>query len=224
MLENTKLFGLTILALIPWKILYNKYKTNQLKYEKQLLFHERHNCVVMYTNIKGMSGWPPYKDQIVANIKEKNCLDPLYEPIIYFINTADKSLDISYMIIAIQKVYNTIIEACKRGVKIRLLMNFEESKNNLIPVQDCIKEGVSVQLYHNRNQNCVSIMHYKYMVKDYEEGKSGYIVNGSMNLTSNAFLENYENLMFSTDSYLVKSLHDNFEDCWKYIQTENKNF
>lgn len=68
-----------------------------------------------------------------------------------------------------------------------------------------------------------SIMHYKYMVKDCK-GDGGYAFIGSPNFTISAFLNNYEDLVFTSSKVVVKALFENFETCWNYINAENKTF
>lgn len=66
-----------------------------------------------------------------------------------------------------------------------------------------------------------SIMHYKYMVKDFKEGH-GYAFMGSSNLSDNAFLNNYEDMVFTSSKEVVKALYDNFHVCWEYVKAENQ--
>lgn len=66
-----------------------------------------------------------------------------------------------------------------------------------------------------------SIMHFKYMVKDFEKG-NGYSFMGSMNLSNNAFFNNYEDLVFTCSKDVVTALHENFQLCWDYVKNENK--
>ncbi|CAH1138892.1 unnamed protein product [Phyllotreta striolata] len=202
---------------------YIKYKKLKKKYNEQVLFKERHNCVVMYTAQLGMKGWPPSEARICPNIIEKDCLDRMYEPILYFINTSVITLDIAYMMISINKIYDALFEARKRGVEIRLIMNFDHCKSDLSSIRKCINQGIKVQLYISKKTNLESIMHYKSMLKDYEENKQGYVMAGSMNLTKTAFLDNYEDLVFMSDLNIARAIHTNFEKCWRYIKTENEN-
>lgn len=81
--------------------------------------------------------------------------------------------------------------------------------------------GMKVQLYITHLPDMSSIMHYKYMLKDYKED-GGYVLIGSMNLTRSAFLENYEDIVFTSDPYVSTSLNENFENCWQYIEAENQ--
>lgn len=64
-------------------------------------------------------------------------------------------------------------------------------------------------------------MHYKYVVKDYNE-KSGFLLFGSLNWTYSGFINNYEDIVFTTNMEAVKSFHDNFESMWCYLDDLEK--
>ncbi|CAG9816275.1 unnamed protein product [Phaedon cochleariae] len=210
-----------------WKYFISVYKSLRRQYDEEVIFHARHDCVVMYTGSKGMSGWPPYKGRIVPDITNENCLDVLYEPMIYFINTAEKSLDVACMMIGINKIFEALIVASKKGVKVRMLLNREHVNNThmLSNVRECIRQGIEVQMYISHIPEMSSIMHYKFIVKDHSESggySSGYLFTGSMNINRSAVMENYEDIVFSSDQYVVKAFHENFEKCFRYIKMENE--
>lgn len=59
------------------------------------------------------------------------------------------------------------------------------------------------------------------MVKDFKDD-SGYAFIGSANFSGTAFLNNYEDLMFTTSREVVTALHNNFETSWDYIKSDNQ--
>lgn len=67
-----------------------------------------------------------------------------------------------------------------------------------------------------------SIMHYKYMVKDYYED-SGYTLTGSLNISKSAFTSNYEDIVITSNKYVVEAFKKDFENCWYTIKSENEN-
>ncbi|XP_074028048.1 phospholipase D [Leptinotarsa decemlineata] len=210
-----------IIPYYTWKSFYRTYKSLKRQYDEEILFSKRHDCVVMYSSNKGMYGWPPYRERIVADITDENWCDKLYEPIIYFIDTAKFTLDVAIMMITIKQIYQALIDAQKRGVKVRILLNFEHSENMLPQIRECIKGGLDVQLYIPQKTNLSNIMHYKYMVKDYSR-TGGYVLVGSMNFTSTAFLENYEDVVISSNHYIVTGFHNNFDKCFKFVMDDNE--
>lgn len=61
-----------------------------------------------------------------------------------------------------------------------------------------------------------SIMHHKYAIKDYAVDE-GYLVFGSINWTSAAHLQNYEDVVFSTDIELVRAFNESFLEMWEFV-------
>lgn len=67
-------------------------------------------------------------------------------------------------------------------------------------------------------------MHHKYVVKDYNENeKSGFVLFGSMNWTTSAFMNNYEDVIFVSDSGVVEAFHNDFEQMSSFLEDESKN-
>nr|CAH7714857.1 unnamed protein product [Callosobruchus chinensis] len=225
--DKLSLVSASVAALIPlyaWKFLYSNFNRLQSNYKHEKLFEERHNCTVMYTANKGMIGWPPYQERIVPEITDPNLFKIVYEPILYFLETAEQSLDIAMMIITSKLFFADILGAHRRGVKIRLILNYENAKSSLPDIRELMKEGVKVAPYISPKSNLSSIMHYKYIVKDYcELTEVGYTLTGSSNLSSSAFLTNYEDVTISSDFTMAKLFHENFEECFNWIHSENEN-
>ncbi|KAJ8964445.1 hypothetical protein NQ317_013855 [Molorchus minor] len=210
----------TAIIIIPFYI-YKTYRTLKNEYQEKLLFYDRHNCVVMYNGTQGMSGWPPHTGRIKLNLKKENCLEVIHEPVLYFIRTAKISLDVAFMLLGINSVYVALKQARGRGVKIRLLVNYEHCANKLSEIKSLIKEGIEVQTYISNKPGMSSIMHYKYMVKDYTKC-GGFVFTGSLNLSETGFLNNYEDIVFTSNFYTAQAFHENFEECWNYIVMDNK--
>nr|CAI5831320.1 unnamed protein product [Callosobruchus analis] len=128
------------------------------------------------------------------------------------------------MIITSKLFFADILGAHRRGVKIRLIINHEHDETSLPEIRELMKEGVKVAPYISNKPNLSSIMHYKYIVKDYcELTETGYTLTGSINLSSGAFLTNYEDITISSDFTMTKQFHENFEACFHWIRSENEN-
>lgn len=212
------------LSFYSWKSLYSTYKSLKSRYQKIVLHRQRHNCVVMYHATKGYNGWPPFSNtRVHSDISTKTTLDQMFEPIVYFINTATFSLDIAVMLLNIQAIHDALLLACRRGIRVRILLNFEDGRlRDTDNIQELKSEGIDVSFYVSQQENKSSIMHYKFMIKDYIEDMGGYVVIGSMNLTNTGFLSNYEDLVFSSNRDLVAAFHDNFVRSWNFVQDDNK--
>lgn len=81
--------------------------------------------------------------------------------------------------------------------------------------------GIDVQLFVAPSMEIASIMHYKYMLKDYDENV-GYVYLGSLNWTISGISLNYESTVYSSDYRFVDAMHNNFEETWNYIDMLNQ--
>ncbi|RZC37665.1 PLDc 2 domain containing protein [Asbolus verrucosus] len=204
-------------SLYLWNRLYTNYVRFKKEFEDEKLFYERHNCFLMYSR-KYIKGWPPtYTIKI-----DINNLNLFLEPYLYFINTSKYTLDIAVMSFAINPLFDALHEAIKKGVKVRLIVNFLSVKTMNMKYNNLMKAGVEIAFYVDKTEKLNYIMHSKFMVKDYNSC-SGFLCMGSMNFTGiSTILNNYENVVFTSNMYIVESFHKNFEKCWKMIKRDNK--
>jgi phosphatidylserine/phosphatidylglycerophosphate/cardiolipin synthase-like enzyme len=209
---------LFISSLYLWKKLYKTYITLGKQYQEQEVFYERHNCTIMYSR-KQITGWPPdYKITI-----DTNNLDRFLEPYLYFIDTAKYTLDIAVMTFTMKQLLNAVQNALKRGVKVRLIANFLSVKGSNKHYNELQKAGIKIALYVDKTENLNNIMHYKYMVKDYNVN-NGFVCMGSMNFAGmSTVLNNFEDVTFTSSVYVVEAFHKNFENCWEMIKKDNEN-
>ena len=105
---------LTMFSIYQW---LRYIKVSRLS-KKKLMHFEKHNCVVMYRDGL-MEGWPEpgEKDNL-----EHNGLVANEAPILYFISTATKSLDIAVMLLMNDTIETALIDAAKRKVRVRLIL------------------------------------------------------------------------------------------------------
>lgn len=139
-----KLNFLSTLLIIPfsylaWKYCFDSYVALSKQYEETKLFKKRHNCVVMY-RFKVFIGWPPMQLRMKKYVS-KDCLDELYEPLLYFINTTQSSLDVAFMTLTVKPIYKALLGVHHRGVKVRVLLNFEHCNDSENYLKDMIKQG-----------------------------------------------------------------------------------
>ncbi|EFA13216.1 Mitochondrial cardiolipin hydrolase-like Protein [Tribolium castaneum] len=202
-----------------FKKLYSTYKSLKQQYEDEELFYQRHNCVVMYSKTH-ITGWPPeYK----MSISTKN-LDKFLDPYLYFINTSKHSIDLAVMTFSLKPLMEALQSALTRGVKVRLIVNYLSVKNQAKQYNELMKSGIKVAFYIEKTTSLSNIMHCKYSVKDYD-GSKGFLFMGSMNLTGmSTILNNYEDVTFTSNIYLVETFHKSFQDSWNMIMEDNENF
>lgn len=231
-----------VLLVIPaysWKKFFNDRKKLKDDYEQEMLFHKRHNCVVTYQPNKGISGWPPNVGRIQGN--SDKLFEDLYEPILYFIRTAKQSLDIAVMLITVKILYLELVKARKRGVRIRLLCNFQNNDSSQDQIRKLMAEGIfcnkfilvifycyilffvgiELQFFVAPSSTLDSLMHNKYIIKDYTDDR-GFVCMGSMNFTASSPLNNYESFVFMSNHNVVEAFERNFEECWQNISLDNE--
>jgi len=99
-------------------------------------------------------------------------------------------------------VEKAMLEAIKRGVKVALVLDRNETQGQQATVHDTLeKAGCDVRLISPRK----GTMHNKYIIVD---GKT--VEWGSYNYTERAENKNFENATFATDSGLVQQYHSDF--------------
>ncbi|KAL1518199.1 hypothetical protein ABEB36_001860 [Hypothenemus hampei] len=223
---NTKR-SLYILALIivptyAWTSFFTYWNKKIAEYANKQHVYKTHRCVITYRASKGLFGWPTNVTQsIKPNIKSETLLSNLYEPFESFLRTAQSSLDIAVMIINVNTIYIEIIKARRRGVKIRVIFNFEHSQNCKDQIRALLIEGVQCQFFVSTSTQMESMMHQKYMIKDAHDSNNSYICVGSLNFTTTSVLSNYESIIFMSDHKVVQAFQNNFNDCWDTITMDN---
>lgn len=121
------------LALAPfaWVLFYRIAKQCNLKLKQrreQRMFWERHNCVVTYNSRRFMTGWPS------RLIREARLMDDdqRLSPILYFIDTAEKSFDLAVMTLNCPEIIEALMKAQKRGVMVRVIHNYDQSNEDMV--------------------------------------------------------------------------------------------
>ncbi len=123
---------------------------------------------------------------------------------IVFLSSAEVKMDIAIYSITLPSISNAIIKAKKRGVRVRVLVDKQESQgpNSMVPVlQKNVEVGVA---------DTDGIMHNKFTIIDSEA-----LETGSFNYTLNASERNAENQLYLTEPSVIIKYSDQFEMLWK---------
>lgn len=116
----------SVSVLLPWYTWKRLFKQIQLKRAEKLFYH-RHNCCVRYFKDKGFTGWPPNKQKNLLLLNEE-----IYQPLLYFLETAKCNIDIAVMILNVRKIEEVLCQIAKKGVVIRLIMDYDKSQSKTI--------------------------------------------------------------------------------------------
>lgn len=223
MLELQKVLWLTLkiaaLGVVPyktWTYFYNVYREEEQSYQDKLLHKKRHDCVVMFSPGKGHTGWCETQETNL-NI---NTIKWLYEPFLYFIDTAKESLDVAIMSINVDCIIKSLMSASKKGVKVRVISDFFMNKKSYDYYKEMEKYGIQITFYVPKEN--FSYMHTKYIVKDFNIDGAGYLLTGSFNLTYGAFSNNYEDVVFTSQRQMVEDFQNNFSTIWGTFRDDNQ--
>lgn len=133
---------------------------------------------------------------------------PVFSPqdgneIIGFIDDAEESLDIEVYLFTSYDVYNAVVRAQERGVKIRILLEPDPMNNaNDAMYLKLADEGISVKFYSGE------LMHSKFIIRDGKE-----VLVGSHNFSYSALNKNREASVIISGS-AVQEFIDIFEEDW----------
>lgn len=121
-----------------------------------------------------------------------------------YINQAGRSLDVCIYMLTNRPLVNAIINAHKRGVCVRIILDGHAAENQSSHLPEFHANGIAVRL-----ERVDDMMHHKFMIVDGE-----ILITGSMNWTMSAFFGNWENMIVSSHSWLVKPFVDEFDRLW----------
>jgi len=165
-------------------------------------FHQKRNEIIFFY------GKQPHCDYhrnltTVQNIHETNkCSMCKVYKIIGWLNEAQTTIDVCMYMLTYDLLANAIINAHKRGVQIRLILDQDN-------VEITWKMGImGIAKKVKRNSSC--LMHHKFIIIDNKN-----IISGSMNWTYTGAHRNWENVFISNNHKLVDAFSREFQRLWK---------
>ena len=128
------------------------------------------------------------------------------------IESAKKSLDIYWEEITLSSIASAVIEAVKRGVKVRILLNsITEGSTKIIDLaKDLQKGGAQIYLYDYK----ILYIHAKMMLVDKADRCSSFVVTGSQNPSFISLYFNRELGLISNNEEVLSLLSQYFECDW----------
>lgn len=128
----------------------------------------------------------------------------IMERIVREIDGAKKSIDIAMYSFTKREIAQALVNAQKRGVRVRIALDQARSKNRHSKMKYFINNGLNPRMVENT-------MHNKFAVIDGE-----LLITGSYNWTANAEKNNYENILFIKNSpKVIEAYQKQFETLWK---------
>lgn len=136
------------------------------------------------------------------------------EAVVDLINHSEKTIDVAIYSFTDRKIAKALIDAYRRGVKIRVIIDYGNGKSRYCVGPLLEKAGIPVRYKRGSGGG---LMHNKYAIYD---GK--VLSTGSFNWTSNANKRNDENLVIiKNDRHLVELYQKNFNKLWKLAELTN---
>ncbi len=120
------------------------------------------------------------------------------------IESATTSIDVAMYSFTSDKLARSLEKKAKKGVKVRVIADYLQSKSAYADFNEMKEAGVEVR-FAQKNK----IMHNKFAVID---GK--LTLTGSFNWTKNADTSNFENLVFIEDYKTAKEYENEFFQLW----------
>jgi len=131
-----------------------------------------------------------------------------YEIFLEYLSSPKKTLDVCVFTITDDSAANILIDLHKKGVKVRVITDDDQSASNGSDIQTIKKSGIPVKMdsspYH---------MHNKYAIIDGQ-----VLLNGSYNWTTTANTKNNENMIITNNKKLISSFSNYFEELWKQFK------
>jgi len=128
-----------------------------------------------------------------------------YEIFLQYLSSPTKTIEVCVFTITDDAVANILLDLHKKGIKVRIITDDDQSASTGSDIQTMKKAGIPVEMdstpYH---------MHNKFAIID-----GVLLLNGSYNWTTTANTKNNENMIVTNHKGLVKSYGEYFEKLWK---------
>ncbi|XP_043945212.1 mitochondrial cardiolipin hydrolase [Protopterus annectens] len=201
-----KLVGIFILSALGLELMavllrYNRKKRTKL--QEVLFFPSRVTCV--YPSLYVESG--------KCGCKRSHADSSIMRLIRHLLSTR-QSLDLCLFSFTDTELSSTVVLLHQRGVRVRVIADSNYMALNGSKIGILRKAGIPVR--HDQSR---AYMHHKFAVID-----KTVLLTGSLNWTSQALLENRENLLITNDEALVKPFLDQFEELWEEYDPTKYNF
>lgn len=130
--------------------------------------------------------------------------EPCDKRIIQFINSAKRTLEIAVFSFTHAGIAKAIVKAQERGVKVRMVVDRDQSRGKTSQVDFVMKSGIPLKFGNQEGS-----MHHKFTIVD-----RNWLQTGSYNYSYAATSYNAENQIYLKDPELVLKYREGFENLW----------
>ena len=138
--------------------------------------------------------------------------DACWQHIVHRLSLAHKTADLCVFTITDDRISRAIMDAHRRGVKLRIISDAEKAHDLGSDLQQFTDSGIAVKLLRvvsHTDPHAGGHMHHKFAIFD-----STNLVNGSYNWTRGAAEQNQENIIDTDDRALVVRFQKEFDAIW----------
>ncbi|MBI9065835.1 MAG: hypothetical protein JEZ09_01005 [Salinivirgaceae bacterium] len=128
--------------------------------------------------------------------------------IIDHLNKAVSNIDICVFTISDNRLSDKIIEAHRRGVRIRIITDDDKSNDRGSDIHKMAELGIDIKM-----DNSSYHMHHKFAIFDKVD-----VITGSFNWTRSAAEYNQENILVSSDKHVISAYVNKFESLWQLMK------
>ena len=131
--------------------------------------------------------------------------DASWQRIRGLLKTVGRAVDICVFTITDDRISGPILDAHRRGVKVRIITDNEKAFDRGSDAESLARNGVPLVVDRTRHH-----MHHKFAIFDNKR-----LLTGSYNWTRSAADNNEENFLITSDRRLVKPFQQQFEKLWE---------
>ncbi|XP_033187310.1 mitochondrial cardiolipin hydrolase isoform X2 [Bombus vancouverensis nearcticus] len=144
---------------------------------------------------------------------KNNCPVRYLRHIESYMNNAKQSLDVCMYMFTCHSLSNAIVNAHKRGVLVRIIMDRQMGSNDAAQTALFYNNGIAIRLICQDG-----LMHHKFMIVD-----NDLVITGSTNWTMSAFFGNFDHIVVTNQHSLVKPFVVEFDRLWKTFSKSQEN-
>ncbi|XP_008199667.1 mitochondrial cardiolipin hydrolase [Tribolium castaneum] len=207
--------GATVLPMILNYLIKrrHKFKLKKLRDEKWDQDSSYYHCI--FFTMKNVMCSSHFNTHTAC---EDNCSVTHLNTLLRFLGSAKYSISLCMYMVTLKQVTDELIKAEDRGVKVRIITDhvmykMERSKTKLL------KERYGFEVRTPPYQD--SLMHHKYCLVDAEDPNLQKMFLGSLNLTVQGCLKNFEFVCITNNSTMIKRYNEEFESLWTTFENSD---
>ncbi|XP_044271723.1 mitochondrial cardiolipin hydrolase-like [Tribolium madens] len=189
----------------------HKFKLKKLQDEKWEQDRNYYHCIfITMKNMKCLSHF-----NSGAECEDDNCSITHLNTLLRFLGSAKYSISLCMYMLTLRQVTDELIKAEDRGVNVRIITDnvifkMQNSKTKLLKE----KFGFDVRTPPYED----SFMHHKYCVIDAEDPDLKKMFLGSLNLTVQGCVKNFEFVCITNNPWMLNRYNDEFESLWNTFE------